>query len=227
MTKIVYLGLLLTGSITLASETNDSGRFFIGIGATNGSGTETIKTDETARIISGSVFFNTTYNTSSDSFSNSLKQKSVPVTVGYITDGHNRFKISTQNITIDFNQGGSDKISGYDVDFDITLESLGSSKMLPYIGIGVGSYKYDSYENLKGTAFNFNTGLLYKITPRFELDFAFKYKAITWEDTDYSYTTSGTTPNAFGPIPYTAYVNGTESIDTKMGSIYCGLNYKF
>jgi len=201
--SLVVATLLLASSSMFASETSDAGKWFVGIGMTNGGGTETYK--ETAGALSYTAEGN-------------YDSKSVPLTVGYITSSNNRAKLSFQTIKADWDNGGSDKFSGMDFDFDWTIESWKTNNILPYAGIGMGLYTYEDTaqyyadnEDLKGVAFNVNAGILYQANNNLEFEAGYKYKSITWQDSYYYYGSTRV----------------DAELDEKISSLYLGLNYKF
>lgn len=202
--SLLLASLLLTSSNVYASQTSDSGKMFIGIGISNGAGTET---------------YTLTGGGSSTTSEYDFDSKSVPLTWGYITYDNNRVKLSYQKITMDWKLGASsDKFSGIDFDFDWTLESIKVGNLLPYLGVGIGSYTYENTaqyfadnEDLRGIAINLNAGLLYSVSDNLEFEAAYKNKSIQWQD---AYVYSG----------WTRY---DSEMDEKMSSLYLGLNYKF
>jgi hypothetical protein len=201
--SLVVAALLLASSSVFAAETSDAGKWFVGIGMTNGGGTET------GTLTGGGVSFTGEFD---------FDSKSVPLTIGYITNSNNRAKLTFQTIKADWDNGGSDKFSGMDFDFDWTIESWKTNNILPYAGIGIGVYTFEDTaqyyadnEDLRGVALNMNAGILYQANNNLEFEAGYKYKSITWEE---SYYYSGSTR-----------VN--LELDEKISSLYLGLNYKF
>ncbi len=70
------------------------------------------------------------------------------------------------------------------------LNQWKNDSVTPYVGVGIGSYKYNDTaqyyldnEDLRGVAINLNAGLLFQTTKNLELELAYKYKSIQWQDT--------------------------------------------
>lgn len=211
--KLVMVSLLLAGTSVFAAETSDAGKWFVGIGMTKGSGMDTFS--ESLSVPSQNYF-------SSDSYDSNYDTTSVPVTIGYITNSNNRAKLSFQTITVKADGGGEGKLKGMDFDFDWTIESIQNDKILPYVGIGIGSYTFvdsgelfSDNEDLVGASFNFNAGILYQANKNLELEIGYKHKTIQSEERTETGTYLGRT--------YTQTVDMQEQIS----SLYLGVNYKF
>jgi opacity protein-like surface antigen len=193
--SLIVAGLLLAGSTLLADDAN---KLFIGIGTSVGTGEGTVE-------VSGiGVSVDADYD-------------SIPLTLGYITSSEDRFKISYQKINAEHKALGEtlkDKYSGFDFDYDWTIQSWKTNKVLPYVGVGIGFYKMENTadmfvdnEDLKGISYNLNAGILYQSVDKFEVELGYKFKHIKWQDIKYSYYTIG--------------------VEDDIGSLYLGLNYKF
>jgi len=126
--------------------------------------------------------------------------------------------LSYSKIDVDWNNGDSNSVTGYDFYYDFTLESIKSENLLTYIGIGIGFYNADDTaqyladgEDLKGVSANFSLGLLYSINTNVEIEAAYSIKHIKWQDT------------------YLYY--GNTRIDMELEDdakgLYVGINYKF
>ncbi len=197
MTKsLIVIGLLLTGTSLVA---NDAGKWFIGIGTFNGSGTNTYTTS--AGVISEES--ETDYDASS-----------IPLSIGFVGSTNNRLKFSSVSIDAD-SDGEAETFSGFDIDYNFTF---GTSNLLPYIGVGLGIYTYEDTaqyfvenEDLKGVSVNFNFGLLYGITENLEFEAAYQRKSIKWQDSTYN-------------DGYTDIDVETEDV---ISGIYLGINLKF
>jgi len=192
---LIIANLLLAGSLFGASD--DAGKWYIGAGMMNGSGTH-------------SVTRTNGYSNYDIEFDVSI----VPVSIGKIGANNNRVEVSLISADIDFATGEKAEISGYDINYDITLESLKSGNLLPYVGAGMGFYNWDNSgslfqdgEDLKGVGFNLNAGLLYSIDKTIEFEVAYQTRTISWQD-----------------IQYTNY---TSSLNQTLSGIYVGLNLKF
>lgn len=194
--SLIVAGLLLAGSSLLADDAN---KLFVGIGANIGTG------EQTASIAGISATADGDYD-------------SIPITFGYITSDGDRFKISYQKINADYNWDGEtykDKFTGFDFDYDWTIQSWKANKVLPYLGVGIGFYKYDGSaeylvgnEDLKGVALNLNAGILYQLVDNIDIELGYKFKHIKWQDI--------------------RLLSGyTLEQEDDIGSLYIGLNYKF
>jgi len=199
--SISLISLLLAGSL-YGADSVDTGKYYVGLGFFNGSGTET--NDWTGGLNS---------DTKVD-----YDAKAFPISFGMVTSNNNRVEFSYTNADIDSDAGTSYDIVGVDLNYDFTLESLQVDTLLPYIGVGVGFYEYkdsgtiyntQGNEDLQGIAWNLNVGLLYEITKDIEFEAAYQYKKITWEKLE--------------------SVNGSSSleVDEKIHGLYVGFNYKF
>ncbi|MDB2405673.1 hypothetical protein N9W00_01930 [Arcobacteraceae bacterium] len=193
--------LLLAGSLYGASE--DAGKWYVGVGTFNGSGTQT-------NTYSGNINTELTYG---------YDVSGMPITIGYVTATNNRaaFSIVSIDATADAD-GAKSTISGSEFNYNFTLESIGTEKLLPYIGFGLGIYTYENSgvrygivgnEDLNGVAFNVNLGVLYSITNNLEFEASYINKSIAWQEVQYL--------NA----------NTNLSVTEDISGVYLGLNLKF
>lgn len=187
--------LLLAGSLYGASE--DAGKWYLGVGTFNGSGTHSV----------------TRTNGYSD-YDLSVDVSSTPVSIGFINENNNRFELSLFSMDADFSTGEKETISGYDINANITLDSMQSGNLLPYINVGFGLYNWDNSgsdfvggKDLKGVGFNLDLGLFYSIQKNIELEVAYQTKNVSWQE-----------------IQYTNY---NATLSDSINGLYLGLNLKF
>jgi len=202
MKKSLYIAGLLLASSLYGAESTQTENFYVGIGFSNGTGTET--NDWTGGL-------NTDTKVDYDS-------KAFPLSIGMITSKNDRVELSYTNADVDTNEGTSYDIVGIDLNYDFTLESLRVDQVLPYIGLGIGLYEFkdsgtiyniQGNEDLQGLALNLNLGLLYNLSKKIEFEAAYQYKNIQWEELE--------------------SVNSSEKlkVDEEIHSLYVGFNYKF
>ena len=115
-----------------------------------------------------------------------------------------------------------EKITG--IDFDVVVP-FSENELKPYVTAGIGSYNWgDFYRGLvtstatysvsgdrSGLAYNLGAGLLYSIGA-LELDIAYKWKKISWEDVTLN-------------LSNTDFTYADE--DTTLSGLYAGINYHF
>lgn len=194
--SLIVAGLLLAGSSLLADDAN---KLFVGIGANIGTG------EQTASIAGISATVDGDYD-------------SMPITFGYITSDEDRFKISYQKINADYSSDGEtykEEYTGFDFDYDWTIQSWKSTKILPYVGVGVDFYNYEQTaqylvgdEDLNGVSLNLNAGILYQPIDNIDIELGYKFKHINLQDI--------------------RLLSGyTLELEDDISSIYIGLNYKF
>ncbi|MGB5867035.1 MAG: outer membrane beta-barrel protein [Arcobacteraceae bacterium] len=198
--SLALASMLLAGSLYGASD--DAGKLYVGLGYYTGSGTET--NDWT-----GGLNQDTTVDYDATAF---------PISLGIVTQRHDRFEIVYTNANVDADNGSSYDLRGIDFNYDFTLESLSFKKVLPYIGVGAGIYEFQDSgriynivggKDIQGVALNLNAGVLYSLTDHIEFEAAYQYKKINWEKLE---TVNG---------------SSTLEIDEKIHGLYVGFNYKF
>lgn len=130
---------------------------------------------------------------------------------GSIISREGRFEFSISNISFDYDVGGSDDISGFDIDY---LWTFGEDRFHPILGLGFGFYDMEdtadafvSNEDLSGVAFNFTAGLLFDINENIEFEATYRVKSIAWQDI-----------SALGQIVETS---------SSFSNIGLGVNFKF
>jgi len=220
--SLLLAGLLLTTTGAFAAENTDAGKWFIGIGMTNGSGTTSV-TDSGRYSYYNYPYTSGVYGSSTDY---DYDSDSIPLTLGFITSSNNRAKISVQTINAKTSDGSKNKLEGIDFDFDWTFDSAKDSKITPYIGLGLGSYSvkdsaqyFVDNEDLKGVSVNFNAGILYNVDKNLEFELGYKHKTITWQDVTY---------NSYCLVNNrTSHCSGKLEGEEQLNSLYIGANYKF
>lgn len=111
-----------------------------------------------------------------------------------------------------------EKFTGFDFDF---IKPFTDNSLKPYIAAGLGYYSWDNY-TVKSTtssetrdrialAYNLGAGLLYSLGS-VELDVAYKWKKLNWEDVIYDNTN---------------YDIDVKDEETTITGLYVGINYHF
>jgi len=198
--SLCLAGLLLAGNLYGASSSSED--FYVGLGFYKGSGTETNEWSN-SRLSDTKVDYDS---------------KAFPLSIGMITSNNDRVELSYINADIDTDEGRSFDIRGLDLNYDFTLESLKFDKFLPYVGVGLGIYKFQDSgsiynikdnKDLKGVALNANLGLLYLVSQNIEFEAVYQFKKINWQELE------------------SEDDNSKLQIDEETHGIYIGFNYKF
>ena len=163
--KLMIAGLLSTG--LYASGTNS---VYIGFGAMNGSGTQTLETN-------GNIY------------SADYDMTGVGGKIGLIGKDNNRLEFAINKLN-GSNDNGSDTYTGFEMSY---LFAFLKGDFHPYLGLSVGYYVS---ENLKGyddngdeTSVNalelgFSGGFLFGLTQNIELEIAYQYRHLNWNYSD-------------------------------------------
>lgn len=159
--------LILLVSFTILSITAVRADFYIGGASLSGSGD--------MEISSGGSGVTLDHDTSGNLFR-----------FGSVISREGRVEFSVSSISFDYDVGGSDDISGFDIDY---LWTFGEDRFHPVLGLGFGFYDLEdtaaafvSNEDLSGVAFNFTAGLLFDLNENIELEASFRGKSIVWQD---------------------------------------------
>lgn len=128
-------------------------------------------------------------NDSGDDESADIDVSSTAIFVGYRTESNNRVQLSRSVISVDYDLGGSDDITGIELDFHYVY---GQGLVQPYAGFGFGYYTLedsaDAFEDgndLNGISFQLLGGIKFNLHQYFELDASFHVKSIAWEELVY------------------------------------------
>lgn len=184
--------LALLSTLMLLNISPVRADFYIGGGGLSGSGD--------MEISSGGVGITTEHDTSG-SF----------IRFGSVLSREGRVEFSANNISFDYDAGGTDDISGFDIDY---LWTFGENNIHPLLGLGLGFYSLEDTaavlvgnEDLKGVSFNFTAGLIVDLSEMVELEASIRGKSISWQDID-----------VFGQILET---------QSSFSNIGLGINFKF
>lgn len=177
MKKSLLLASFLFGASSVYAA--NAGSFFVG--ASIGSGSGDIE-------FTGAGDVTIDFDTSSTAFK-----------AGFILENENRIVFSYETITTEldgwtlFGQTEPDN-TGYNLDYQITLPM---NNITPYFSLGLGSYEFDGSESystdgsaLTGLSYNYGVGVSVMIIPNFELEASYNGKIISWDDIQYSNSTT-------------------------------------
>ena len=163
--------LVLLVSLTILNMSPVWADFYIGGGSLSGDGD--------MEISSGGTGVTLDHDTSGSFFR-----------FGSVLSREGRVEFSAGKISFDYDGGGTDDISGFDIDY---LWTFGEDRVHPLLGIGLGFYDMEDTasafvenEDLKGVAFNFTAGLLFDVNENIELEASLRVKSIAWQDIDVS-----------------------------------------
>lgn len=113
--------------------------------------------------------------------------------LGFETSHDRRFEVSGNSVKLDGDDGTKEKYTGFDLDWYYTF---GSQSIKPFFGLGLGFYNYEDSaeftienEDISGIAVNFSGGVLLPVHENVEIELAYKYKNISWQDLDVGFTT--------------------------------------
>ena len=155
--------LVLLSSLMLLNISPVWAEFYIGGGSLSGSGD--------IEISSGGSQITANHDTSGSFFR-----------FGSVFSSNGRMEVSANNISFDYDAGGADDISGFDIDY---LWTFGENKIHPLLGLGLGFYRMDDTaalfvgnEDLKGVSFNFAAGLIVDLSEVIELEASLRVKSI-------------------------------------------------
>ena len=111
---------------------------------------------------------------------------SAAFSIGYRTESNNRVQLSRSAISMDYELGGSDDVTGTELDFHYVY---GKDLVQPYIGFGLGYYTLEDSadliedgSDLTGVSFQLLGGIKLDLHEHFELDISYHVKSIVWED---------------------------------------------
>lgn len=122
--------------------------------------------------------------------SENIDVSSQAIFIGYRTESNNRVQLSRSSISVDYDFGGSDDITGTELDFHYVY---GQNLVQPYLGFGLGYYTLensgDDFENgddLNGLSFQLLGGVKFAAHEHVEFDASFRVKSIVWEELVFS-----------------------------------------
>lgn len=109
---------------------------------------------------------------------------------GYQTERNNRFKVSFESRSFDFDESNdTEDATGLRFDWDFVY---GEQQFHPFWSIGFGFYSLDDPivlegsnlegDDLSGFSFQLGAGVKVDLTPQLELSLAFEHQAIAWEE---------------------------------------------
>jgi len=168
--------MLSTALLAVSSASLAASNIYVGFGVSTGSGDEEY---------SSSGYPASTYD---------VDQSQTQFILGFHTGTDRRFEISANSVSVDFDDGfESEEYTGFDLDWYYTFES---QNIKPFFGFGFGFYTYEdtaylTYENedISGISLNLAGGVLLPLHENFELELAYRYKNISWQDVDYGFVT--------------------------------------
>ncbi|WP_221793211.1 outer membrane beta-barrel protein [Oceanobacter mangrovi] len=165
--KKSLLSALVLVSASLSAQ---AGQFYIGAGTAGliGSG------EEEWSMGSNSMSYDYDYSETSLSF-------------GYKFNNNQRLQVSYNSIDIDYDAGfDNSTYSGFDFDYYF---AFGSSDWKPFLMAGLGSYVYEDTaeyyvddEDLSGLSLNLGAGVIWQPIKHVDLELAYKYRSIQWQD---------------------------------------------
>jgi opacity protein-like surface antigen len=156
--------------LDLAEHSNINSGFYLGL--------------DLATSISGEL---TAKNVDTDNEeSANIDVSSKAIFIGYRTQSNNRVQLSRSAISMEYENGDTDDITGTELDFHYVY---GQDSIKPYIGFGFGYYSLEDSgeyleggDDLNGISFQLLGGVKFDIHEHVELDVSLKVKSIAWEE---------------------------------------------
>ena len=162
---LIIISFLFVATSSVAFAENN---FYVGIGATTGSG----ELKESVTITDLGNFDGTTdYDTTS-----------TVAKIGYILNDNHRFEFSVESGEMEVDGGGSADLSGWNIDWVIVLYK---DTLSPFLTLGTGYYTFDAdVMKMSGAALNYGGGVLYSLNDNIEIEASYRWKTLKWVDAE-------------------------------------------
>lgn len=122
--------------------------------------------------------------------SGNIDVSSRAIFIGYRTESNNRVQLSRSSMSVDYDLGGTDDITGTELDFHYVY---GQSLVQPYLGFGFGYYTLEDSgdalvggDDLNGLSFQLLGGIKLDVHQHVEFDVSLRVKSIVWDELEAS-----------------------------------------